>query len=243
LVGTRLNRLAAWARLPQRSEKFLRDPRRALIEAAVLLAVLVLLAIFIPAGPLSLDSRWSELMQDIQTPILKHLALVFNALGKGVWRGLTLAGVGLVLVAARRWAALIAFAVAETLTPLLGNLFKALVTRPRPAGAMLTPHGSSFPSGHAAYAGATVVALVLLFSKPDRKRPRWWALAAVITAGMAWSRTYLQVHWLTDVLAGSLLGVAVAFASFATTQILLERRSTTTGKRPSQATISRTSGL
>jgi undecaprenyl-diphosphatase len=203
---------------------FLRQPRRALVEAAVLLAVVVLLALFIPAGPLTLDSRWSELMQDIQTPILKHLALVFNALGKGVWRGLTLAGVGLVLLVARRWAALITFAVAESLTPLLGNLLKALVTRPRPAGAALTARGSSFPSGHAAYAGATTVALVLLFSKPDPKRARWWALAAVITAGMAWSRTYLQVHWLTDVFAGSLLGIAIAFASFATTQMLLERR-------------------
>ena len=234
MVGTRLKRPALWARSPQRSEKFLRNPGRALCEAAVLLAVVVLAAIFIPAGPLSLDSRWSELMQDIQTPILKHLALVFNALGKGVWRGLTLAGVGLLLVTARRWAALIAFAVAESLTPLLGNLLKALVTRPRPAGAMLTPHGSSFPSGHAAYAGATAVALVLLFSKPDRKRALWWALAAVITAGMAWSRTYLQVHWLTDVFAGSLLGIAVTLASFATTQMLLERRRMATSGEASQ---------
>jgi membrane-associated phospholipid phosphatase len=200
----------------------------------VLLAVVVLLAIFIPAGPLSLDSRWLELMQDIQTPILKHLALVFNALGKGVWRGLALAGVGLLLVATRRWAALISFAVVETLTPLLGNLLKALVTRPRPASAMLNPHGSSFPSGHAAYAGATAVALVLLFTKPGRKRTGWWALAAVMSAGMAWSRTYLQVHWLTDVFAGSLLGIAVAFASFATTQILLERRGMATSGEASQ---------
>ena len=186
--------------------------------------MVLLLALFIPAGPLSLDSRWSELMQDIQTPILHHLALVFNALGRGLWRGLTLAGVGLVLLVARRWAALISFAVAESLTPLLSNLLKALVTRPRPAGAMLTPHGSSFPSGHAAYAGATAVALVLLFGRPGRKRPLWWALAAVITAGMAWSRTYLQVHWLSDVFAGSLLGIAVALGSFAAAQILLERR-------------------
>ena len=163
-------------------------------------------------------------MQDIQTPILTHLALVFNALGKGFWRVLTLAGVGLVLVVARRYAALLSFAVAETLTPLLANLLKTLVMRPRPPDAMLTPHGSSFPSGHAAYAGATAVALVLLFSKPDRKRRLWWALAAMIIAGMAWSRTYLQVHWLTDALAGSLLGIAVTLACFATAQILLERR-------------------
>jgi len=190
----------------------------------VLLAIVVLLALFIPIGPLALDRHWSELMQDIQTPILKHLALVFNALGKGFWRGLTLTAVGLLLLVARRWAALISFAVAESLTPLLGNVIKTLVTRPRPPGAMLNPHGSSFPSGHAAYAGATAVALVLLFSRPDRKRPLWWALAAVITAGMAWSRTYLQVHWLSDVFAGSLLGIAVTLGSFAVAQILLERR-------------------
>ncbi|MDP9308927.1 MAG: phosphatase PAP2 family protein [Actinomycetota bacterium] len=190
----------------------------------MLLAIVVLLALFIPIGPLALDRHWSELMQDIQTPILKHLALVFNALGKGFWRGLTLTAVGLFLLVARRWAALISFAVAESLTPLLGNVIKTLVTRPRPPGAMLNPHGSSFPSGHAAYAGATAVALVLLFSRPDRKRPLWWALAAVITAGMAWSRTYLQVHWLTDVFAGSLLGIAVTLGSFAAAQILLERR-------------------
>jgi membrane-associated phospholipid phosphatase len=190
----------------------------------VLLAIVVLLALFIPIGPLALDRHWSELMQDIQTPILKHLALVFNALGKGFWRGLTLTAVGLLLLVARRWAALISFAVAESLTPLLGNVIKTLVTRPRPPGAMLNPHGSSFPSGHAAYAGATAVALVLLFSGPDRKRPLWWALAAVFTAGMAWSRTYLQVHWLSDVFAGSLLGIAVTLGSFAVAQILLERR-------------------
>jgi undecaprenyl-diphosphatase len=190
----------------------------------VLLAIVVLLALFIPIGPLALDRHWSELMQDIQTPILKHLALVFNALGKGFWRGLTLTAVGLLLLVARRWAALISFAVAESLTPLLGNVIKTLVTRPRPPGAMLNPHGSSFPSGHAAYAGATAVALVLLFSGPDRKRPLWWALAAVFTAGMAWSRTYLQVHWLSDVFAGSLLGIAVTLGSFAAAQILLERR-------------------
>ena len=52
----------------------------------MLLIIVVLLAVFIPAGPLTLDSHWSELMQDIQTPILKHLALVFNALGYGLRR-------------------------------------------------------------------------------------------------------------------------------------------------------------
>jgi membrane-associated phospholipid phosphatase len=186
-----------------------------------LLALVAFAAVLIPPGPLELDSRWSELMQDIQTPALKHLALVFDALGRGIWRGLTLAVVGLVLLAARRWAALVAFAIAETLAPLLGSLIKALVDRARPPGHMLTPHGSSFSSGHAAYAGATAVALVLLFTEPGRKRLPCFALAAVVIAGMAWSRTYLQVHWLSDVIAGASLGIAVTLGSFGIVQVSL----------------------
>ena len=209
-------------RLLQRREEFFAHPGRAAALGA-LLAPVVLVAFLIPAGPLTIDSRWSELMQDIQTPVLKHLALVFDDLGRGVWRALTLAAIGLVLLIARRWAALIAFALTEAITPLLGNLIKALVDRQRPPGHMLNPHGSSFPSGHAAYASATAVALVLLFSKPGGKRTLWYALAALATAGMVWSRTYLQVHWLSDVLAGATLGLAVVLASFGIVQIALAR--------------------
>ena len=84
---------------------------------------------------------------------------------------------------------------------------------------MLHANGSSFPSGHAAYAGATTVALVLLFTLPGR-RLRFWLLAALVTAGMAWSRTQLQVHWLSDAISGALLGVGVALACFASAQLI-----------------------
>ena len=41
---------------------------------------------------------------------------------------------------------------------------------------------------------------------------------------MVWSRTYLQVHWLSDALAGAILGLAVALASFGIVQIALAWR-------------------
>ena len=62
---------------------------------------------------------------------------------------------------------------------------------------------------------------MLLFTKVDRRRGPWWALAALGIAGIAWSRTYLQVHWLLDVIAGSLLGAGVALLVFAALQLLL----------------------
>ena len=133
------------------------------------------------------------------------------------------AGVGLVLLIGRRRAALLAFALAEALTPLLVNVIKLLVGRERPPDAMIEAHGSSYPSGHAAYAGATAVMLVLLFIPPGRLRRAGWVVAALLTAGMAWSRTYLQVHWLVDAVAGAALGVGVALLSLAAVQILSER--------------------
>ncbi len=206
-----------------RNEEFLAHPGRAVGWGGALLALVLLLALLIPEGPLTIDSRWAELMQDIETPFLTHVALVFNALGHGIWRAVTLAGIGLALLLARRWAALAAFAAGEALTPLLSNLIKLAVGRERPPGRMLEAHGTSFPSGHAAYAGATAVALVLLYSRPGRERRLWFAVAAAAIAAMAWSRTYLQVHWLSDALAGAALGVAVALLSFGSVQLILAR--------------------
>ncbi len=209
---------------PEAREEFLAHPRWDIAWASAFLGLVVLIALIIPDGPLGIDRRWSDLMHDIESSFLTDVALVFNALGRGVWRAFTLAAIGLVLVAGRRWAALIAYAAAEALTPLSGTLIKALVGRPRPPGQMLEAHGSSFPSGHASYASVTAVALVLLFSLPGRRRPLWFTAAAVAAAAMAWSRTYLQVHWLSDVLAGVTLGLAVALLSFGIVQITLARR-------------------
>ena len=64
----------------------------------------------------------------------------------------------------------------------------------------------------------TCIALVLLFTSPPR-RTRWWLLAALGIAGMAWSRTYLHVHWLSDVIGGVLLGTGIALTTFAAAQM------------------------
>jgi len=183
-----------------------------------MLALVVLIAVLVPAGPLHLDRSWSQAMHHLETPLLTDLALVFNWLGRGVGRAIALTLIGLLLLRRRRWLALVAFTVAESLAPLLSALLKALIDRPRPPGGLVHPVGASFPSGHATYAGATCVALVLLFTTPGARRRWWWMLAGLGVVGMAWSRTYLQVHWLTDVIAGALLGSGISLLVFAIAQ-------------------------
>ena len=155
----------------------------------------------------------------MRTSLLTDLALVFDWLGRGLGSVLSLAAVGIVLIARHRWLALLAFGATEAVTTLSSTLLKILVGRARPPDSLVHPVGTSFPSGHAAYAGATCFALVLLFTAPGPHR-RWaWTLAVLGVLGMAWSRTYLQVHWLSDVVGGSLLGIGFAFSIFAGTQL------------------------
>jgi undecaprenyl-diphosphatase len=79
-----------------------------------------------------------------------------------------IAAIALLLAATRRWLALLAFGVTEALTPIAVTTLKSLVDRARPPDPLVYAGSSSFPSGHAAFAGATCVAAVLLFARNRR---------------------------------------------------------------------------
>jgi undecaprenyl-diphosphatase len=207
------------AAIRRRGESFFLRPRPPLSLGIAFLVCFVVVAILVPSGPLEIERRWLEWMREIRAPILDDLALVLNWLGHGLGRALVLAAIATPLIATRRWAAAIAFAVTETLTPLLTDAVKALVNRPRPLHGLVHAGAASFPSGHASFAGATLVALVLLFTQPQPRRRLWWTLAGLGIVAMSWSRTYLHVHWLLDVVAGSFLGVGLGLVIFALVQI------------------------
>jgi undecaprenyl-diphosphatase len=72
---------------------------------------------------------------------------------------------------------------------------------------------SSFPSGHSILAAMMAVALVYVFAKAGKPARRWFFVAAAYAVAMAVSRTYLRVHWLSDVTIGLVIGVSSAMAS------------------------------
>jgi len=91
----------------------------------------------------------------------------------------------------------------------LSNSIKYLVERARPDIDRLTgAAGSSFPSGHSTAAAATfaAIALVLTRNKSRKVKIAGAAIAAGLAAMVASTRVLLGVHWLTDVVAGLLLG-------------------------------------
>jgi len=93
----------------------------------------------------------------------------------------------------------------------LTTTIKDLVDRARPAfNAAAAALGPSFPSGHSANAAAFYAGAALLLGR-GRGRPAGALLAgfaAGIAVAVAASRVLLDVHWLSDVLAGLALGWA-----------------------------------
>ncbi|MFI9642869.1 phosphatase PAP2 family protein [Micromonospora sp. NPDC051925] len=103
----------------------------------------------------------------------------------------------------------------------LGALLKLLVGRSRPE--LLDPvaraAGFSFPSGHALNATLAAGVLLLVFLPFAPRRPvvrvALWTVAVLFVGVTGLSRVALGVHWVSDVLGGWLLGVAVVTATAA----------------------------
>jgi undecaprenyl-diphosphatase len=96
------------------------------------------------------------------------------------------------------------------LSGLLTDIAKLAVNRPRPAGALVSAPSTAFPSGHALGVMLGVLAL-LTVALPVVRRPfRAWliALGTVIVIAIGIGRVVLNVHHLSDVLAGWALGYA-----------------------------------
>jgi len=112
-------------------------------------------------------------------------------------------------------AAIVIAAFAVPIADVLGAWLKVLIARPRPCRTLegirlfvRCPSSFSMPSNHAATSFAAALPLFVL-TRPFL--PLIWRIAPLILAGLvAFSRPYLGVHYPSDILAGALLGAALA---------------------------------
>jgi len=97
---------------------------------------------------------------------------------------------------------------------ILFSILKLVFHRPRPELAYVHLDTYSFPSGHASGSTAIYAALAYFLARNATLRARILIAAAYVSFVLviAFSRLYLEVHYLSDVLSGMSLGVAWACA-------------------------------
>jgi len=170
-----------------------------------------------------LDDAWLRLMISARIAPVTALAKVFNVLGLIYVTVPVRIGVAGYLAYRRRWWHLAAFAAAVLLSEILIGPLKAAYDRARPPGSLVATSAASFPSGHAIAASVTVLAAVIALVPSGRSRILWGGAAACFALLMALSRSYLGAHWLSDAIAGLLLGTSCAMLA-ATATDLAQRR-------------------
>jgi undecaprenyl-diphosphatase len=100
---------------------------------------------------------------------------------------------------------------------LLVHGLKHLFARPRPAMEdmlVTVPAGFSFPSAHTAQAAAFALACAMAFGRDAASAAEMltWGCLGLAALLVGISRIYLHVHYVSDVIAGAVLGLAWVLA-------------------------------
>ncbi|MBT2425962.1 hypothetical protein AMK21_24455 [Streptomyces sp. CB00316] len=199
---------------------------RSPLPAAALTAGTAGLALFAVLLAL-VAAQWSPLMaldRTVADSLHRHavaepgLVRANRVLTDWFWDPWTMRALVAVAVVALWWRGARPLALWVAAASLFGSLLqqglKAAVDRERPRwpDPVDSAHFAAFPSGHAMTA-VVGCGLLLWLLRLYGAGPALWAgavaVAVVSVIGVAVTRVYLGVHWLTDVVGGALLGVAV----------------------------------
>jgi membrane-associated phospholipid phosphatase len=199
-----------------------RNHRRVFIYAGVLLLATALIFVGVgkhPGQPGTVTTlpaigrfdanvtTWIDAHRDSPaTAISKAL----NLIGSGIVTVPLRILVALYLISRRRKRALATWILTWIIAEVGLTIAKAWYMRMRPPNPFVVTKGYAFPSGHAVATASIAVALVLVSMPAGRRRRKWELTAAAAAFVMGLSRVYLNAHWFSDVVAGALLGTAVA---------------------------------
>ncbi|WP_166972852.1 phosphatase PAP2 family protein [Brevibacterium atlanticum] len=189
-------------------------------------------------GPTPIDEAWLHLVGLVPDTVPYWAAVTFAEVGGGVGAIICTGLLAAAFVILRRFRAAVYLVTTMALGIALSEGIKALVTRIRPTEQLYDSLGWSYPSGHSMGAAALATALAIIATRsalqqralrgpdarpdsaalatPDAQHRlrlgfHWSQLLALTwMLTMMWSRTALQVHWLTDTIAGMLIGISAA---------------------------------
>ena len=167
----------------------------------VFIALMVL--VLLEQGPVLFDGAVLEALESWRTPDRTAFVRGLTGLGGSTFMiPASVLVIALVFWRSRRAGAFLGLAIGGS--ALLNEGMKLLIDRPRPSMVLMVyqPRGLSFPSGHSQASMAFALGLLLVFWSLRME----WRNRVVAFLGLplvvGWTRTYLGVHYPSDVLAG-----------------------------------------
>lgn len=171
-----------------------------------------------------LDRTTSIEVREYATPERTEAVRAMTELGSSWIAAIVCGSILLWLVWHRRFSTALAIGGVFLFAKVLETGLKLTFERARPT---VVPHlqdagGYSFPSGHTMTAVITygLLAAVLVGQLSGRMRLVPPVIAALLIAAVGFSRVYLGVHYLTDVLAGTLVAGACLILAVAALHLL-----------------------
>ncbi len=161
------------------------------------------------------DEWWLDLMVDAEVGGVTTLA-EFLAYAGSAWATVPARLVIAVWLGRRAaWDRLGVWLFAIVISEATLTILKAAYDRARPPAELSQAviSSSAFPSGHTVEAMAVAIALVYVFAKAGKPARHWFYVAVAYGLVMALSRTFLRVHWLSDVVVGTVIGATAAMAA------------------------------
>ncbi|WP_226653354.1 phosphatase PAP2 family protein [Leifsonia sp. LS1] len=195
------------------SSAALRVPRHWIVWTVVLFAATFALGFAAKALPALRAATLDDTINRAHAHTLDDIARLLDKLDKPVVVAVILAVVFVVLLLVRGWRLALGVCAVTGLGWITTLIVKAVVAQPRPSTAGLvhplhvSPATLSYPSGHVVFATALVTALVLICRRP-LARTVVLVVGALFVLLVAWSRLYVGVHYVTDVVGAVLNGVA-----------------------------------
>ncbi len=184
-----------------------------IIEVALLAILLSIMTT--GANTLPIDSETTGAVQQLDGQPWQAIAQVGNALGESTY-AVTVAIVLLAIAVVRRNPRDIAFLSALLILRSATTLLKGVFDSPRPtrdmAEVLETFQGYGFPSGHAVTSATALGGLAFLLARHFESPSVRWCIVGFWLLGVAmtgYARIWVGAHWLTDVVGGSLYGIAI----------------------------------
>ena len=155
--------------------------------------------------------RWISIhINDVQTPMINSLMLMLTDINSSV--GFLVFSIALIgFFAYKKWYSDLWFYLHSVGGAVIAfTVMKLIVERVRPDSNLLDLTSYSFPSGHTTMVTVVALSIYFIFEKRVRLMHHRILLLFICTAWIftiSFSRVYLNVHWLSDVIAGFGLGL------------------------------------